>query len=62
MGLQETVTEVIVGETGGFNVMVAEADWAELATLVAVSVTVAVALITEGAVTCPQFPHTSEFS
>jgi hypothetical protein len=49
-GVQDTVTAVIVGAAGGLRVIVAVADCAGLVTLVAVSITVAVALIEEGAV------------
>jgi hypothetical protein len=51
VGLQEAETEVMVGgTTGGLSVMAAEADLDESAKLVAVSVTVAVALMPAGAV------------
>jgi hypothetical protein len=49
--VQETATAVIAGGiTGGFSVMVATPDAVVSVLLVAVSVTVAVALTTEGAV------------
>jgi hypothetical protein len=48
VGVQETATEVMVG--GGVSVMVAEADFVVSVLLVAVSVTVVVALTVASAV------------
>jgi len=50
VGVQATVTAVIVGGGGGVSVIMAVADWEELVTLVAVSVTVVDAAIDAGAV------------
>ncbi len=50
VGLQATVTDVMVGAAGGLSVMAAEADVPGLALLVAVSVTVAEAAMEAGAV------------